>query len=604
MDSKKLTIIIVNFNSSSFIELSLHALKFLTKNSFEVFIVDNGSKVKDYKKLKKIVQKHKNVQLKRFDTELRGSLAHGTALNYLSRKVKTPFFSILDADAVWLKKDWDEILIKRIDRDIKVIGTQAPESKPQDFPLMFAILFETKTFNKLNIDFRPKNANLKQDTGWELREKYLKNGHKGENLDYFSTRDHKKGPFRKVICGEYYLKGERKIFASHFGRGSSASVGKYKKGNKSLLGKIPVIRNVNAKKIAKKEKEEWISICRKIINREVLSGLKNETTPCDFCGSTDHEKLFSADVLYNDLPGKFSIVKCQKCNLVFTNPRPTRESMNFFYPEDGTGYLKRNRPQKKKGISAKIYRAVLREYFGYFPREKNNFLTKITLFPVFVLKNNFLRTEGVVNFIEEGRLLDVGCSSGVFLSEMKSLGWRAKGIEPSEKASRHAKEKLSLDVACSDIDSYQAKEKFDVITMRMVLEHVYSPSKILKKVNSMLKDGGTLVLIVPDFSGFESWLYGKYAYTLQVPNHLFHFTPKTIRKYLRKAGFKGSVKTYHHSFDRDMIASLIYIKNKKSIRVIQMVVRNKLVRFLLVRSLVRIISWLGKTSRMTIHVKK
>ena len=103
--------------------------------------------------LERAVEKYRDAFLERSDTSLRGSIAHSTALNYLVDKVDTPYFSILDADAVWLKKDWDVLMIKALNEKVKVIGTQAPPPKPQDFPNLTAIFFETATFKKLKIKF-------------------------------------------------------------------------------------------------------------------------------------------------------------------------------------------------------------------------------------------------------------------------------------------------------------------------------------------------------------------------------------------------------------------------------------------------------------------
>jgi hypothetical protein len=263
----RISILIVNFNSSDFIDLSLYALKKLTKNPYKVFIIDNGSKKRDFNNLKKISEKYENVSLERREKEFDlASMEHGTALNILCKKVDTEYFSILDADATWLKKDWDEILINKMNEKVKVIGTQAPEGKPQDFPLMFAILFETKTFKELRIDFRPKDLSINQDTGWEIRDKYLKANFEGLNINFFNTRTFKKGPFGGLICGEYYFKEGDKIFASHFGRGSTLGMAKYK--GISIFLKISFIRGFLARIRGHKEKKEWISICRKIINKQ------------------------------------------------------------------------------------------------------------------------------------------------------------------------------------------------------------------------------------------------------------------------------------------------------------------------------------------------
>lgn len=265
---EKLSILIVNYNTSDFIGIGLYALSKLTKNSYKVFIIDNNSESDDYGKLKGIASTYDDVFIERFETDLKGSMAHGTALNALVEKVDTPFFSILDSDAVWLKKNWDEILINELSDKAPVIGTQAPLGKPQDFPLMFAILFRTKEFRELDIDFRPKDIEAKQDTGFEIREKYMGTGCNGKNIKYLNTREYKKGPFANVICGEYYLDGHKEVFASHFSRGSSLGANKYNGGLEKIVYNIPVIGASLRKRKGEKEKKRWIRICKKIIDKQ------------------------------------------------------------------------------------------------------------------------------------------------------------------------------------------------------------------------------------------------------------------------------------------------------------------------------------------------
>jgi glycosyltransferase involved in cell wall biosynthesis len=265
--SKKISVLTVNFNTSDFVETILYSLSKLTNNEYKVYIIDNGSEKKDYEKLKKYASQYNDVFIERWDTDLRGSMAHGTALNYLVNKVDTPYFCILDSDATWLKKGWDDILIKRFTEKVKVVGTEAPPGKPQDFPLMFAILFQTQTFKELSIDFRPKNINSAEDTGFEMREKYHQNGYIGENIDQRSTRVYKEGPFKNIVVVEFYLKGVDRIFASHFARGSSLGNAKYgKRGIFRFIYKIPYIGRGMKRRKGIFEKKEWIKICKNIID--------------------------------------------------------------------------------------------------------------------------------------------------------------------------------------------------------------------------------------------------------------------------------------------------------------------------------------------------
>lgn len=204
--------------------------------------------------------------------------------------------------------------------------------------------------------------------------------------------------------------------------------------------------------------------------------------------------------------------------------------------------------------------------------------------------------------VVNGRLLDIGCSYGTFLKEMNQ-GWDVIGIEPNKKLTDFGVHQLGLEIINSNVEEAVFTEKFDVITMRMVLEHLPKPSGVLNKVNQILRDNGTLIIIVPDFSGTESRLFKEFCYTLQVPTHLNHFTPETVKKYLRQHGFKVD-KIIHHNFDRDFTASATYLKNAGVNSWMAPVLHNRFFRKTVLRIIVNIISWLGKTSRMTIWARK
>lgn len=269
-----ISVLIVNYNSSDFVGVSLLALHRLTKNPFQVFILDNNSNIDDYNNLRNIAGKYTNVFVERNETELTGEMAHGTALNTLCNKVATPYFSILDADATWLKKDWDATLINMLDDKVKIIGTQLLNrpDKPEDFPVVFAALFETQAFQKLHIDFTPQ-ARYGIGVGNELRPKYFENGYQGKIVEMKNTRAYKKGPFKDIICAEYYLRGDYDhVFACHFSRGSTLGIAKYQGGSANFFRKIlynaPILGKYLLIKRGKKEKQQWLDICRSIIDKQ------------------------------------------------------------------------------------------------------------------------------------------------------------------------------------------------------------------------------------------------------------------------------------------------------------------------------------------------
>jgi len=264
-----ITVCIVNYNSSDFILNTLYCLKKITKNSYKVIIRDNNSILKDFLNLKKKIQYYSNVELYRIDNfNYRGSLAHGIAINDLIKKIDTKYGVILDADCTFLIRNWDEILINEINDEYPIIGTQAPSSgyKPMDFPLMFAILFDTDIMKNLHIDFTPENIKEHKDTGYELKKKYLQKGYKGKLILVRNTRSYKLGPFKEIICAEYYLNKFDHIFASHFGRGSTLGKNKYLNTKKRIFYTLPVIGSFLVKLKGKKEKKKWIKICKSIVD--------------------------------------------------------------------------------------------------------------------------------------------------------------------------------------------------------------------------------------------------------------------------------------------------------------------------------------------------
>ncbi|GAG92471.1 unnamed protein product, partial [marine sediment metagenome] len=113
----------------------------------------------------------------------------------------------------------------------------------------------------------PKNHQIGQDVGWEMRGKFLDNGYAGKILEPRSTRRYKQGPFRGVIgCEEHYLQGYDDIFACHFGRGSSSGATKYREWSKFLS--LPLVNHIARSIIGHKEKRQWLAICKEIIEKQ------------------------------------------------------------------------------------------------------------------------------------------------------------------------------------------------------------------------------------------------------------------------------------------------------------------------------------------------
>jgi SAM-dependent methyltransferase len=156
-----------------------------------------------------------------------------------------------------------------------------------------------------------------------------------------------------------------------------------------------------------------------------------------------------------------------------------------------------------------------------------------------------------------GHLLEIGCASGAFLHAMAKKGWNVEGIEFSEKAADAARG-LGYAVQVGTIDSAEAPEKpYDAIVGWMVFEHLQDPVQCLKTLRKWAKQESWLVLSVPDGGSWEFKLFRDAWYALQLPMHLFHFTPSTLRTVLDAGGWRVE-RIFWHNDSKNLFHSLRY----------------------------------------------
>jgi 2-polyprenyl-3-methyl-5-hydroxy-6-metoxy-1,4-benzoquinol methylase len=141
----------------------------------------------------------------------------------------------------------------------------------------------------------------------------------------------------------------------------------------------------------------------------------------------------------------------------------------------------------------------------------------------------------------QARVLDVGCNLGSFLAALRDrTGCSVAGLEPAPTPAKYAREHFHLDVreAClDDVAGSFGPASFDLITLWHVVEHLWEPRRDLHIVRSLLKPGGTLIVEVPNFDDPLRRLFGRSWSYIDVPRHLLHFTPRTLRNFLEEAGF-------------------------------------------------------------------
>ncbi len=235
-----------------------------------------------------------------------------------------------------------------------------------------------------------------------------------------------------------------------------------------------------------------------------------EHVSCDLCGSTRREVLYVLRDLSFDLPGEFPVVRCQQCGLIYVSPRPSPEEIGRYYPSTYTPY--------KRAIEDESGRLL-----RWLRRHK------------LVAR---LRQVQEITGLQRGRLLDVGCATGLFVHEASRHGWQAEGVEIQAEAVAYARRRLGLLVHHGTLETLSLPgAAFDAITFWDVIEHTFSPLTTLREVHRLLRPGGWVILLIPNWRSWDAALFGPYWNGFDVPRHLFVFTHSVMQRLLEQAGF-------------------------------------------------------------------
>jgi SAM-dependent methyltransferase len=259
-----------------------------------------------------------------------------------------------------------------------------------------------------------------------------------------------------------------------------------------------------------------------------------ETVACEFCGSKAGSiALRQCDLLHHVSDEEFTIVRCGQCGVLYLNPRPAESEIGQYYPSQYFG-----KPSPPRPFS-RVKRWIMEDFYGY-PSDRKagrwRRLRKLALWPE--MTRRALVGRGVLPWVGQGRLLDVGCGHGVNAAMLAQQGWQVFGLDLSPEIVGQARTLLGDRVQVGDLLTMRYPDRsFDLVLMSHSLEHMYHPDQALAEARRILDDHGLLVIAVPNADGVEARLFGRWWVNWDPPRHLYHFTKRTLTGLLERAGF-------------------------------------------------------------------
>lgn len=262
--------------------------------------------------------------------------------------------------------------------------------------------------------------------------------------------------------------------------------------------------------------------------------------PCPLCGSERFAPHVRLADYFCGVAGEFAFVRCERCRHVYLNPQPTPETIHLAYPADygphrGSGlppaedlpsHDMRSPPPDRPWYARQPFRSIpgLRTAYRLLMNDNAEYVPEVA----------HARPSAA----------ELGFGSGRFLRRLLDADWTVRGYDASGPAVERALAQ-GLPVEQGTVEQIELPEgAYDAVFAWMTLEHLHDPRRAALKVRRSLKPGGAFCFSVPNFGCWEPGFFGKYWLGYDAPRHLHQFTPASLRRILRDAGFE-SVRVIH-----------------------------------------------------------
>jgi SAM-dependent methyltransferase len=240
---------------------------------------------------------------------------------------------------------------------------------------------------------------------------------------------------------------------------------------------------------------------------------------CLVCGGRRCERLY--------VLSRFDIHRCMDCTQVFLHPLPSEAEIATLFARlyrEGTGSVPELRGYYASCFDASSTSPVVRTSRAWLA--------------------------AIAPYAAGGRLLDIGCGTGIFCHAARDFGWQALGIDEAGQAVEFARTRYGLDVRIGNFESLDmGGEVFDLVSLWDVIEHSRAPRRLVESAVRCLRPGGLLAASTPNqrniMESVAGPLYRLTGGRLRAPlekfyllEHFLYFTPRTLGRLLTDAGLE------------------------------------------------------------------
>jgi ubiquinone/menaquinone biosynthesis C-methylase UbiE len=250
---------------------------------------------------------------------------------------------------------------------------------------------------------------------------------------------------------------------------------------------------------------------------------------CQLCESDKAEPLYKISGFKED-PREFNIVKCEACGFVYINPAYSKKANIDSY--DTTYYT-----DQVADPSGKV-RSFLSD-----KKEKTN--------------DHRVEWKFIKKYKVSGKILDLGSGPGFFLDALEGH-WEKFAVDTSEFSLSNIQDPEVKKFKGELLEACFEENFFDAIYMGHTLDRLTNLKETLSELNRVLKPGGIICIVTPNFSSLCAKVF-KNKYRLLYSNHLVYFSPETLKQLFERNGFK-LIDIYYPFFGTSFFSYIGFLK--------------------------------------------